>query len=50
VANLADAMHHSQLIWKLKPGDADHNRMVREDFFYEQVRGQIMIRNNDIIE
>ncbi|XP_062609221.1 zinc finger FYVE domain-containing protein 26-like [Saccostrea cucullata] len=34
--NLTDAMHHSELIWKLKPGDADHNKMVREDFYYEQ--------------
>lgn len=35
--NLADALHHSELIWKLKSNDPVHNKMVREDFYFEQV-------------
>ena len=40
--NLADALHYSQLVWKLNPTDPVHNKMVREDFYFEQVRWQLI--------
>jgi hypothetical protein len=34
---MADAIHHTQIQWKLEKDDDEANEFTREDFYFEQV-------------